>query len=72
MSKPTTYQAGELPTVSEMEDFAKRFKPEDWEKLIQNTVFVKTYDKDLNAMAIASEMILADRYVGSLSDLKYK
>lgn len=65
-----TYQKGNEPTVSEMEKFSERFSGEEWAKLITNKVFVSNYDKDLNTLALASEMILAGRYVGSLNDIK--
>lgn len=64
------YQKGELPTVEEMKEFSNRFSKDDWKKLTNNVVFLKYYDKNLNAVAIAAEMILAGKYVGSFSDIK--
>jgi hypothetical protein len=66
------YQEGELPTITEMKSFSSRFKTDEWDRLISNEVFVKNYDKDLNRLAIAAEMILAGRYVGSLKDVRTK
>jgi|TARA_R110000787_G_scaffold336_8_gene1208 hypothetical protein len=66
----TNYQKGKEPTAAEMVNMAKSYTPKQWEVLISNETFVQNFDKDLNLMAIAAEMILNNRRVLNLNDVK--
>ena len=66
----TNYQKGKEPTAAEMVNMAKSYTPKHWEVLISNETFVQNFDKDLNLMAIAAEMILNNRRVLNLNDVK--
>ena len=65
-----TWQTGEQPTEAEMKEFCRRFSAEEWASLIKNDLFVRQYDKDLNLMAVAAEMILNEKPVFKLKDIK--
>ena len=64
------YQIGEEPTVEEMKSFCGRFNSSEWVKLAGNDVFVQNYDKDLNLVAVAAEMILDDKKVTTINDVE--
>jgi len=66
----TNYQKGKEPTAAEMVNMVKSYTPKQWEVLISNETFVQNFDKDLNLMAIAAEMILNNRRVLNLNDVK--
>ena len=66
------HQKGKSPTAHEMKQFAERYSTAQWSKLCLNEFFLKYYGEDLNMLAIAAEMILNDKPVNKLSDVRIK
>ena len=64
------YQEGVEPTAEEMREFCKRYNSEEWGKLVENNIFVQNYGSDLNLVAVAAEMILDNKPVTTVKDVR--
>ncbi len=61
-------QEGDVPTIEEMKQFADQYSMEEWALLINNSFFIKNYDKNLNLVKSAANRILKHLPVYSKAD----